>query len=394
MADHNDSNAINSGVPRKRLAVWGLPALILSLALLAPSAIRAGDHADPMSLADPEANITDLFFYPKGDQMILIFDVRKSLLAAKPYNLGPYEYVVHMDLTSPVTYDDDQARLRYGGTVVKPEGLHSDVTIKIHLNDDTTLKDKSFAGLKDPDRIKVYTGVRDDPFIFPRFFKKNIIAMVMSIPLSSFPDGQRDWILWTSTYKDGKQIDTHGRANRTQQARFDALNTLPPNEHVAQIMKDLTTWNDRFTFLNGFKEPMPRGIASAIQLLLQIRKYDMAPDVMIYTTRFPPGFPNGRFLTDDVAAITCARGDCILQELSFIEGGWPRATVNDKPFLADWPFLAEPWPDAAEAPPPSKSIWPYIIAIVVLNLIVSWGLVEIVRRSIVWWFRRRPKAAA
>jgi hypothetical protein len=115
---------------------------------------------------------------------------------------------------------------------------------------------------------------------------------------------------------------------------------------------------------------------------------------MIYTNRFPPGFPNGRFLTDDVAAITCSTGDCILQELSFIEGGWPRATVNDKPFLDDWPFLAEPWPDAAEAPPPSKSIWPYIIGIVILNLIVSWALVEIVRRSIVWWFRRRPKAAA
>jgi hypothetical protein len=398
MAHHNDSNPdsnpINSSVARRKLAVWLLPALVLSLALLAPgpSAIRAADHADPLVVSDhPETNITDMFFFPKGDQMILIFNIRRALTNPKPYHLDPFEYKVHMDLTTPVTFDKPDDRARYGGTVSKPEALHDDVTITIHLNDDTTLKDKTFKGLKDPDRIRIFTGVRDDPFIFPRFFKKNIITMVMSIPLSSFPDGQRDWILWSSTYKDGKQTDHHGRSNRTQQGRFSALNELPPNEHVAQIMKDMKTWDDRFKFINGFNETMPKELANVIQILVQIRKYDLAPDVMIYTNRFPPGFPNGRFLTDDVAAITCSTGDCILQELSFIEGGWPRATANDKPFLDDWPFLAEPWPDMPETPPSTQSIWMYIIPIVILNLIVSWALVEFL---VVRWFRRRPKAAA
>ncbi len=77
---------------------------------------------------------------------------------------------------------------------------------------------------------------------------------------------------------------------------------------------------------------------------------------MIFTTRFPPGYPNGRMLTDDVNAITCTTGDCLLQELSFIEGDWPRATVNDKPFLADGPYLAEPWLDRPPPPPPTRSI--------------------------------------
>jgi hypothetical protein len=264
----------------------------------------------------------------------------------------------------------------------------------MRLNNDTTLKDLSFRGLRDPDRIRRFTGVRDDPFIFPRFFKRNVIAMVLSIPISAFPDGQRDFILWGATYKDGKQIDHQGRSNRTQQARFDALNTLPPSEHVAEIMRLQEKWNDRFTFLNGFKEWQPKALAALIQTNLQIRKYDLEPDVMIYSNRFPPGFPNGRQLPDDVGALTCQAGDCILQELSLIEGGWPRQTVNDKQFLDEWPYLAAPWPDQQETPPSTKSIWPYVIGIGLVVLIVSWGVVEIIWRSIWWlWRRLRRKAA-
>jgi len=380
----------------KKFAIWIFPVLVLSLALfaLAPRAIRASDHADPINLKEPESNITDLFFYPKGDQMILILDVRRALLAPEPYNLAPFEYVVHMDLTTPVTYGNDSERARYGGTVANPERIHDDVTISLRLNNDATLKEKSIKGLKNPDAIRIFVGVRDDPFIFPRFFKKNTIAMVMSIPMSSFPDGQQDWILWGSTYKSGKQVDHVGRSNRTQQARFDSLNTLPPSQHVPEIMRLLKKWNDRFTFVNSFKEPMLKAAAGFIQYLLQIRKYDVVADVMIYTTRHPAGFPNGRFLTDDVAAQTCATGDCILQDLSFIEGGWPRATVNDKPFLEDWPYLAEPWPEAPEPPPSTKSIWPYIIAFVIVDLIVGWLIVEGLRRLVLWGIRRRQRAVA
>jgi hypothetical protein len=383
----------------KRRVVRARSALMLVAVLLAlaPSFLRAADHADPIMLQEPESNITDLFFYPKGDQMILILNVRRALTNPKPYNLEPFEYAVHMDLTSPVSFEDAVNRSRYGGTIMVPEKLRPDVTVTMRLNDDATLKDVSFRGLRDPDRIRTFTGVRDDPFIFPRFFKRNVIAMVLSIPMSAFPDGQRDFILWGATYQDGELIEHHGRSNRTQQGRFDALNTLPPSEHVAEIMRQQEKWNDRFTFLNGFKEWLPKALAALIQTNLQIRKYDLAPDVMIYSNRFPPGFPNGRQLLDDVAALTCQTGDCILQEISFIEGGWPRQTVNDKPFLDEWPYLAEPWPDQPETPPSTKSIWPYVIGIALAVLILSWAVVEIIRRSISWlWrrLRRKPAPAA
>jgi hypothetical protein len=381
----------------KRHIIWGLPTLILLAVVfaLAPSFLRASDHADPMALKEPESNITGLFFFPKGDQMIVVLNIRRALTNPKPYNLEPFEYAVHMDLTSAVAFENAADRGHYGGTIVAPERLRSDVTIRIKLNNDTTLKNISFAGLKVPDeRIRVLTGVRDDPFVFPRFFRKNVISMVMSVPMSAFPEGQQDWILWGTTYKDGKQVDHVGRSNRTQLARFDTLNTLPPNEHVPEIMRLMKKWNDAFTFLNSFKEPYPKALAGVIQYIMQIRKYDLAPDVMIYSNRFPPGFPNGRLLTDDVAAQTCETGDCILQEISFIEGGWPRQTVNDKAFLDEWPYLAEPWPDQPEAPPSTKSIWPYIIAVVLLFAIVSWAVIEIIRRSIMWlWWRWHQKPA-
>ena len=367
--------------------------LFLALAALAPRVVQASDHADPMILENPDANITGLFFFPKGDQMILVLNVRRALTAPKPYNLEGIEFVVHMDLHSQVTFDSNEDRARYGGTIVKPDGLTSDVTIKFQLNNDTTVKGgkPSIEGLKDPDSIRIFTGVRDDPFIFPRFFKKNVISMVMSIPMSSFPAGQRDWILWGSTYKDGKQIDHVGRSNRTQLARFETLNNLPPTEHMPEIMRLLNSTNDLYTFLNGYKQSKPE--AGFVQYVLQIRKYDLATDVMIYTNRFPPGFPNGRQLPDDIVALTCATGDCILQELSFVEGGWPRAVVNDKPFSDEFPFLAEPWPDKAEPPAPPSVYsagfvtggirllahyigWPLLILILIVIVAGIIGLIQ------------------
>ena len=183
--------------PMKRRAFWGLAALLVLIALLTPSASRASDHADPLNLTDPNANITGLFIFPKDDQYVLIFNMRKSLTNAKPYNLGAYEYVINIDLTTPVTFDSDEDRARYGGTIPVPDKLHPDVTIKVRLNDDTTLKSIDYTGLKNTDKIRTFTGVRDDPFIFPRFFKKNVISMVMSIPRSTgFHPVGRDLRQW------------------------------------------------------------------------------------------------------------------------------------------------------------------------------------------------------
>lgn len=378
----------------KRLAAWGLTALVLAIFLLAPAA-RASDHADPLNLTDPNANITGLFIFPKDDQYVLIFNMRKSLTEAKPYDLSPYEYEVDIDLTTPVLFDSEEDRLRYGGTIPVPDKLHADATIKVRLNDDTSLKSIAYTGLKDTDKIRTYSGVRDDPFIFPRFFKKNVISMVLSIPKSAFPEGQKDFILWGVTYAHGKVSDRVGRSVRSQLPRFPILNKVPPNEQVRALMKAKKFLDGVANFFSSKKEWWSQAIPGLLEFTFQIRPYDLAPDVMIFTTRYPAGFPNGRLLTDDVNAIVCTTGDCLLQELSFIEAPWPRATKNDKEFLADWPYLAEPWPDSPEKVI-TQSIWPYLLPVLVVTALLIWGLVEIILWLLCWLWRtvRRKIAEA
>ncbi len=361
--------------------VFAIFVLALSLPLL------ASDHADPMVLEKPDANITGLFFFPKDDRMFLIFNVRRALRAPKPYTLSPYEYVSHMDTNTPVTFEEEN-RVRYGGTVSNPSAIKETISFRFRLNDDTTLKSKAFTGLTGTDQIVVWTGVRDDPFIFPRFFEKNVISMAVSVPKTSFPAGKQDFIVWGSVYQDGKQIDHVGRSNRSQLGRFDFLNTLPPHEHVPAIMKVMKTWDRRFKWFNQYKETAP--VAGLIQYVLQIRKYDVVPDVMIYSHRYPPKFPNGRQLPDDIVGDTCFYGDCILQELAYVEGkDFPRKTTNDKPFSDTFPFLAEPWPDQGPAAP-AKSIWPLAITVLLIALLVVFLILWLVYR---WGYRRGHAAA-
>ena len=375
----------------KRLAGWAVALFaLLALSLIAPVAALASDHADPLDMTDPNGNLTDLFFFPKGDQYILIVNCHAKLTVAKPYDLGPYEYKVNFDLTTPLTFTSDEDRARYGGTITAPEKIHPDASITIHLNNDATLKSLTVNGLKNTDKIRTYTGVRDDPFIFPRFFKVNVIAVVMSIPKDAFPPEQHDFMLWATSSKDGVELDHDGRSIRTQLPRFGVINTSPPNEHVKLLMDRKETVDNIYNFLKNKKEWYSRGVADLMQTTFLIRNYDLVPDVMIYTDRFPVGYPNGRLLTDDVVARTCAFGDCLLQEISYIEGGWPRATENDKRFLDDWPYLAEPWPERAEAPLPTQSILPYIIGVALLFVLLSWAIVEVLRRLVIWlvWRRR------
>jgi hypothetical protein len=318
--------------------------LLLSFVLaLLPIPLKSSDHADPIVLEVLESGITDLFAFPKGDQMIVILNVRRMLADPPPYQLEPFEYAIYMDVHSEVTYDNAAEKARYGGSIKNPAGIKEDVTIKIRLKNDATLNTVKYDGLENTDKIRLVTGVFDDPFIFPPFFNRNTIAMVLAIPFSSFRNkDQRDWILWgTSTrLKDAVQIDHVGRSNRSQQGRFDFLNTLHPSKHVAAIEVQNRT---RQRIENFIRECIPP-LVNAFQPLFKIRPYDYFPDVMIYTNRHEIKFPNGRRLEDDVALQTCEQGDCPLLEGSYIASDeWPRATENDKKFLPEFPYLAKKW---------------------------------------------------
>jgi hypothetical protein len=349
---------------------------------------RGSDHADPVGLPR-ESNLTDLFFFARGDQFVLIFDVRPSSTAPLPYDLEDKTYTVHFDFDSPLTFDNAADRARYGGTIANPGGITAEASIAIRLNDDGSLRERSITGLTGVEGIRVWAGVRDDPFIFPPFFKKNVVAMVASIPRTSFPVGQQDFVLWATTMRGGEQIDHVGRSIRTQLPRYATtdINQLAPKDQVPLILDTTRSRNKVASFLMKYRETA--GAIPLWQSTLQMKAFDPVPDVMVFTTRFPGGYPNGRLLTDDVVLQTCLAGDCLLVDLSTSNGVWPRATTNDKPFLPDFPYLADPWPNAAE-PPSGKSIIPLVIFIVMLLLLV----LSVIPFWIGYKLGRRRRAAA
>jgi len=366
--------------PRSAAVVAGL------VLVLCAAGASASDHADPGGTGPLEPDITGLFVFPEGDELVVILTFRPRAPSGPPYGLVPFEYRVHVDLHTPVTYESAEDRARYGGTIRDPGGIAADVTLRFRLDDHASLKDRSFEGLAGADGVRVWAGVRDDPFIFSPFFGANVIAVATAIPFSAFPPGREDFLMWATTHEvdGGGQIDHVGRSLRTQLPRFGFLNTLPPREHVAALHAKAHSRARVQRFLQRCLPP----VVPLYQSTFAIRSYDYFPDVLVFTTRHPPGYPNGRRLPDDVVGATCAQGDCLLVDLTFVQSAhpyWPRATANDKPFLDEFPYLAEPWPASATAAAPAGPCEVCIALLVVLGLLAGWLVLR--------WRRRRAVAA-
>lgn len=360
---------------RMRGALYALT--IAAAAALAPAA-QASDHADPIGLERLEAGLAGLFVFPAGDRLIIVLGARRALVTQEPFDLKPYWFSVHLDLDSPVSFDDPRRNAIYGGRVERPEAIGEDVRLAVRLNDDATVAERRINNLADPSEVRLWTGVRDDPFIFPSFFATNIIAVAWSLPRSALPSDSSPILIWgTTTTGDGEQIDHVGRANRTQLPRFDFLNPLPPSEHVAAIESRREKGSRVQRLISRYLAP----VTGLYELVFKLRPYDVAPDVLIYSAQRPPGFPNGRQLTDDVVGLTCAQGDCFFLDLAFartdavrgnLEGpacpavetpdGFRRKT-NDKRFLDVFPYLAEPWThETCLQRPAGKSVSPIWLA--------------------------------
>ena len=274
-------------------------------------------------------------------------------------------------LVSQHQADESMQRL-YGGIIANPGAIAEEALLDFHLNfsadgqnSEASLAPsrvegipgemnvviegrRSLDGMRDvvpakpwkPGAINVQAGIFDDPFIFPRFFRSNVVGIVTSIPLKLIrrPDGtpaaQGPILLWATTHgPDGKQSDHVGRSLRTQLPRFGYLNGLHPSQHVEEI-----------TRVHDKPDLMENILGTFLAPLEAHRHYDSAPDVMIYDLRKPAKFPNGRWFEDDVAKTLADAGETLLLELSYAESRqFPRAETNDKPFRKDFPYLASRW---------------------------------------------------
>jgi hypothetical protein len=352
----------------------------------------ASDHADPMTLnvfevqPDPEANITDLHAFIDGDNLVVSLCARRALRPDQVggLDLDGYRFRISMDFHPPVRFatnpppsgsNANNARANqersqqalYGGIIDKPEDITPEVILEFgmslvkdpvngeqsqakltHLNiqgvpgsQNIVSEEKIVDGkvaipanVFAPGQINVQTGVFDDPFIFPRFFRRNVVGVVASIPLKFLPQRNQPVLLWATTHgENGKQIDHVGRSLRTQLPRFGYLNVVSPAGHNAAITKV----HAEPTIVEDVSRTL-------IAPLIAHRHYDTFPDVMIYDLSKPARFPNGRAFTDDVAKTLADAGETLLFELSYAESRqFPRATANDKAFRPRFPYLAERW---------------------------------------------------
>ena len=255
---------------------------------------------------------------------------------------------------------DHSMQALYGGIIMQPDAIADDAILEFELrlkdrngeNSETEFaSDPRITGIPGPiqivkpghegemqnapkDTIHIETNIFDDPFIFPRFFRRNVVGIVTTIPLASIrqQSGRGPILLWATTHRNG-QIDHVGRSLRTQLPRFGYLNPYHPRDHVRKINEV----HDRPTVMDDL-------LATFLSPLEAHRHYDSVPDVMVYDLRKPAKFPNGRALTDDVAQTLAAAGETLLVELAYAESKqFPRATTNDKPFRPTFPFLAPRW---------------------------------------------------
>lgn len=398
--------------PRPRLRTWVALGALTTLLGTPPAA--ASDHADP---ADPlmfrriDGTLTGLFAFPtkglsrvvadlkmgkwrplidpnEGDGLTLILCIHRSLATPPPYpGTEEYTFKIFLDWESEIRVSyprkgtppgpDEQATARYGGVVVRPEEIRENAVITMRLDKSSRFTERSAVILKKDGAQTIpltdedwYSGVRDDPFIFPQFFSTNVIAMAVHIPYDYLPAGRDDLAIWATSERHGSQIDIVGRAQRTQLPRLDLLNTIHPSEHVKALMQARDS------------PGLMQDIASyLIPTEFRLRSFDFQPDVMVFSKRFPSGYPNGRRLEDDVAKLACEQGDCQLYEMSFTKprttasethsryiGGRP--TANDRPFSDEFPYLAEPWPDPVPPPPPALTMKNKMI-LILLGLFVA-----------------------
>jgi hypothetical protein len=286
--------------------------LLMGAALMSTRQVRAADHDDTNALkAIPrhDGRITDLHVFTVGDRLILSASTNPNIPKSASSYTFPSDLAVrfHIDGKSNVDFSDPNANATYGGTIKSPRKVGAAYTLEVTF-DATGRPELNALGLSPADsaEIRVFAGLRDDPFIRAPRRERNVAAVVIEAPLRPFRDNQDVLLVWATTSvpsPSGAIGDLGARALRSQFAENLALNDYTPAQHATVL--------------------------------------GVTPDVIIFDTGKPAAFPNGRALTDDVVDLV---GDSRV-----LSNDSPFPTTNDRPFLGTFPYLATPHPACGAA---------------------------------------------
>jgi len=135
----------------------------LALAVLtAASASFAADHTDgPAAKADPAADITDVYSWVDGNNVILVMDVNPFATATSKFS-DKVQYVFHTE--SQMTFGADKAT---ASDVICTFDATQKISCWVGKDDYVTGDASATAGLDSKSgKVKVFAGLRDDPFYF------------------------------------------------------------------------------------------------------------------------------------------------------------------------------------------------------------------------------------
>ncbi len=298
-------------MPLQMWVSWMSVLLVVLAASARPA--HAADHADTpllISTGNHHARLADFFAFVRDEHLVLALTADPTVPPeAQEYEFPPgLRFRFFVDNHSEVRFQEPADLARFGGTIVYPDAIAPDVElqVKFHRNGRLQLGSEQLhpEALR---QVRVFAGLRDDPFIRAPRAGRNVAAIVLEAPLDLFLAREPTLVLWATAMLPelrGSQQELAGRALRSQFPENDLLNTLPPHEHT--------------------------------------RLLGVAPDVVVLDTRFPSRFPNGRALGDDVVDLVCLSPEAECRVFDQPGEGSQGPTVNDVPFLDAFPYLAPP----------------------------------------------------
>jgi len=309
------------------------------------------DHFDT---GDARTDITDLYMFPSpaaGDRSVLIVDFNPDATATEVCFDPAASYEIKIDTDGDVEPDvafhvlfaaskngaASATVYRSTGAAARGTGAIGDVVIA-----DAPVSMDGSSRFVASKGYRFFTGLRSDPhFKDPKglhngfqftgedpIAKRNVFGVALEVPNDAL--GSSSIRLWaramTPVNGSVTMVDQAGRPginntfNGPEEDRL-AFNATPPAEQRAKF-------GDKFVaFLQSLGYPDAEAAELALQYL---------PDVLEYDASQPPGYPNGRRLTDDTADLIVA---LLTRGRITSDGAGPHTDLLDH-----FPYLGAPHP--------------------------------------------------
>ena len=349
---------------------------------LAAGGLLASDHKDgPITGAHPAIDIADLYAFRSPatpENLVLVMDVRGFIppAEARSTRFDPrllYEFKIDTDgdgveeqiIQAQAVGTGANQTVRFRG-IAPPlmTGSASRVlpTQAVSVPVTTTGEARVATG----GGLKVFAGVRDDPFFFDfarfqqirqekaqsfrvpgkdTFAGTNVLSLVVEFPIAML-GGASKLGVWGSVgmpglIQEGIKVqkdkvdatDVYDQVDRMgwpgvavffiPKPKAPAYNRLAPAADPANYRDEIVQ-----TIVNEYKQPQAEAVEIATML---------TPDILPIDVSKPTEFPNGRWLGDDVVNVVLVKlfeGNQGLME--------DNVASNDKPFLNTFPYVAPP----------------------------------------------------